>query len=93
MVAAVVGAAEPAPTVPATLRCGDAAPGAGLDYLLYLPDGYARDTARRWPLVVFLHGIGERGVEAAQLRRVGLPRAVERRGSSPATCCRRCCWA
>lgn len=79
-VASVVGAAEPAPMVPATLRSGDAAPGEGLDYLLYLPDGYARDTARRWPLVVFLHGIGERGVEAAQLRRVGLPRAVERRG-------------
>ena len=31
-----------------------------IDYWLYLPREYARDE-RRWPLVLFLHGAGERG--------------------------------
>ncbi len=30
-------------------------------YLLFLPDGYGQDPARRWPLILFLHGAGERG--------------------------------
>lgn len=33
----------------------------GLDYLLHLPEGH--DPAKRWPLVVFLHGYGERASE------------------------------
>jgi predicted peptidase len=31
------------------------------DYLLFLPDGYGADAAKRWPLILFLHGAGERG--------------------------------
>lgn len=31
------------------------------DYFLYLPKGYFTDTAKRWPLVMHLHGNGERG--------------------------------
>ncbi len=31
------------------------------DYLVALPDGYAADETKRWPLLVFLHGAGERG--------------------------------
>lgn len=30
-------------------------------YLLYLPPGYGNDPKKRWPLVLFLHGAGERG--------------------------------
>ena len=30
-----------------------------LDYLLYLPPGYA--ASRKWPLVIYLHGSGHRG--------------------------------
>lgn len=30
-------------------------------YLLYLPQGYAKSKDRRWPLMLFLHGAGERG--------------------------------
>lgn len=30
-------------------------------YLLSLPAGYAKQPAKRWPLVLFLHGAGERG--------------------------------
>lgn len=31
------------------------------DYLVYLPAGYETQPDRRWPVIVFLHGDGERG--------------------------------
>jgi predicted peptidase len=31
------------------------------DYLLFLPDGYGADPTKRWPLILFLHGAGQRG--------------------------------
>ena len=31
------------------------------DYLLSLPEGYGADATKRWPLILFLHGAGERG--------------------------------
>jgi len=30
-------------------------------YLLYLPDSYSGDTEKLWPVILFLHGAGERG--------------------------------
>lgn len=52
-------------------------------YLLYLPKEY--DTARetRWPLVLFLHGSGERGENIQQVTHQGLPRLVERGSDFP----------
>lgn len=32
-----------------------------LDYLLYLPDDYREDADQKWPLILFLHGFGQRG--------------------------------
>jgi predicted peptidase len=32
-----------------------------LRYLLFLPKEYGKDPARKWPLMLFLHGAGERG--------------------------------
>jgi predicted peptidase len=32
-----------------------------LDYLLYLPEDYGKEKSKEWPLVLFLHGSGERG--------------------------------
>jgi predicted peptidase len=32
-----------------------------LGYLLYTPDGYVKDDGRQYPLLLFLHGSGERG--------------------------------
>jgi predicted peptidase len=46
---------------------------AKLAYLLYLPDGYEKQ--KSWPLVLFLHGKGDR---ISRLKRFGLPRQVER---------------
>jgi len=33
------------------------------DYLLSLPEGYGKDPSKRWPLLMFLHGAGERGTD------------------------------
>lgn len=37
------------------------------DYLLFLPRAYASDRAKRWPLLLFLHGSGQRGNDLKQL--------------------------
>ncbi len=34
-------------------------------YLPQLPDGYDADPAKRWPLILFLHGSGDRGSDLA----------------------------
>lgn len=32
-----------------------------INYLLSLPEDYGKNPLRKWPLIVFLHGSGERG--------------------------------
>jgi predicted peptidase len=34
------------------------------DYLLFLPKGYDAKAGKNWPLILFLHGAGERGTDA-----------------------------
>ncbi len=34
------------------------------DYLLFLPKGYDANSDKKWPLMLFLHGAGERGTNA-----------------------------
>lgn len=46
-----------------------------LRYLLWLPDGYD-DAERPWPLIMFLHGRGERGDDVTDVARQGLPRRL-----------------
>ena len=46
------------------------------DYLLQLPEGY-RDGNQRWPLVLFLHGLGERGKNLELVKKHGLAKAIE----------------
>jgi predicted peptidase len=36
---------------------------AKVNYLLFLPKGYSAKAERRWPLILFLHGAGERGTD------------------------------
>jgi predicted peptidase len=50
-----------------------------LRYLLSLPAGYERAKSRRWPLILFLHGAGERGDDLAKVKVHGIPRVVEQR--------------
>ncbi len=44
-------------------------------YLTFLPDAAGRDE-QRWPLVIFLHGSGERGTNLALVKRHGIPRLI-----------------
>ncbi len=47
-----------------------------VNYLLYLPPGYEADSAKKWPLMLFLHGAGERGSELTRVAIHGPPRLV-----------------
>jgi dienelactone hydrolase len=64
----------------ATVRSGRTS--SGLDYLVYLPEGYYQ-SLRRWPLILTLHGRGEAGDDIAQVRAQGLPRRIEQGGGLP----------
>lgn len=46
------------------------------EYLLYLPEGYAEQEAS-WPLLLFLHGAGERGDSLALVNVHGPPKLIE----------------
>ncbi len=46
----------------------------GYDYLIARPDGDAPE--KGWPLVVFLHGAGERGSNLENLKRHGPPKLI-----------------
>ncbi|HEX5026791.1 MAG TPA: DUF3471 domain-containing protein [Agriterribacter sp.] len=46
-------------------------------YLLYLPQGYATDTAKQWPLMIFLHGSGESGDDLEKIKVNGPPKLIE----------------
>ncbi len=49
----------------------------GVRYLLYLPAGYDAEPAARWPLMLFLHGAGERGDDLRLVMQHGPPRMIE----------------
>jgi len=44
------------------------------DYLLFLPDGYNTNSTQRWPLILFLHGAGERGNNIWTVAKHGPPK-------------------
>lgn len=48
-----------------------------LDFLLSLPKGYEKNDTKKWPLVVFLHGAGERGADLELLKKHGPPKLVD----------------
>lgn len=65
------------------MRCSAVpAPPPTLPYLLYTPE--YQQVGRRWPLIVFLHGSGERGEDLAQVRKYGLPCYLEAGQTIPA---------
>lgn len=45
-------------------------------YLLYLPKDYERDVKKKWPLMLFLHGSGERGKDIEMVKRHGPPKLI-----------------
>jgi predicted peptidase len=48
-------------------------------YLLTLPPGYETERGKKWPLVLFLHGSGERGSDLEILKHQGLSKLAEER--------------
>lgn len=55
-----------------------------LNYLLYLPADYASESdAKKWPLMLFLHGAGERGDNIERVKVHGPPKLIENGESFP----------
>lgn len=46
-------------------------------YLLALPEDYSADGTKTWPLMVYLHGAGERGTDLEILKKHGPPKLIE----------------
>jgi predicted peptidase len=53
------------------------------NYLLFLPQGYSEKAEQRWPVILFLHGAGERGTNLAQVKVHGPPKIVENKPDFP----------
>ncbi len=47
-----------------------------LGYLLYLPKGFEAEKDRKWPVLLFLHGSGERGSDVNLVKKHGPPKIV-----------------
>ena len=47
-------------------------------YQLFLPKGYLAEPAKSYPLLVFLHGSGERGDDVARVKVHGPPKIADR---------------
>jgi len=45
-------------------------------FQVYLPEQWRRDDHKQWPIILFLHGRGERGAEGMWQTQTGLPQAV-----------------
>lgn len=67
----------PGQTQEAAYRMGD------YPFQLFVPQGYDADKRQRWPLMIFLHGSGERGADLAQVTRWGPPHIVAEHPGTP----------
>ncbi len=52
------------------------------EYLLFLPDGYS-EKKQGWPMILFLHGAGERGSDLKKVKVHGPPKIVEKQKDFP----------
>jgi predicted esterase len=50
--------------------------GTAYHFQVYLPEDFRRDDHKHWPIILFLHGRGERGEEGMWQTQVGLPSSV-----------------
>lgn len=53
------------------------------NYLLFLPEGYKANGDQKWPLIVFLHGAGERGTNLSRVAVHGPPKVVKTKKDFP----------
>ncbi len=54
-----------------------------LNYLVAFPEGYEESSNKKWPLVLFLHGAGERGEDLELLKAHGIPKLISQGKSFP----------
>jgi predicted peptidase len=54
-----------------------------INYLLFLPKGYDAKAQKRWPLILFLHGSGERGTNVWKVATHGPPKNVTSKPDFP----------
>ncbi len=54
-----------------------------LDYLLYLPQDYGHDPEKKWSLMLYLHGAGERGDDLEMVNIHGLSKMLKGRPDFP----------
>ncbi len=47
-----------------------------LKYLLYLPKEYGKEADKKWPVLIFLHGSGERGSDLEKVKMHGPPKLI-----------------
>ncbi len=53
------------------------------NYLLHLPPDYKANAKKRWPLIIFLHGAGERGTNLSLVTKHGPPKVVKNKTDFP----------
>ena len=54
-----------------------------INYLLFLPQDYDAKSEKRWPLILFLHGAGERGTNIWKVATHGPPKNVKEHPDFP----------
>ena len=52
-------------------------------YQLFLPKGYQDDAKKEWPLILFLHGAGERGNDIQLVTKHGIPKIATAKPDFP----------
>lgn len=72
-------------SVTVTVKEGDAERQVEIKYLLFLPTDYGSPEKKevQWPLLLFLHGGGERGTDLELVKKHGPPKIVEQRKDFP----------
>jgi predicted peptidase len=56
-----------------------------VNYQLYLPTDYGKEQGKKWPLILFLHGAGERGDDINLVKKHGPPKLLDGNTDSPVT--------
>lgn len=71
------------PPLPEGMQTAQPAPAGGYPYQIFMPRGYATSGIQKWPLVIFLHGSGERGTDLELVKKNGPPKIVGAHPGSP----------
>ena len=56
---------------------------AGLEYLLYVPEDYGKNSQQKWPLILYLHGGDKLNTTLAWLEAYDLPEMLKDQGDYP----------